>query len=423
MDERMKAWIKPPGVRTLILITNLIYIASLVIKMWLSNPEFFFENVFQTVNLFFYLYVVLSHFFLKNVRLYFLSSFLLILDLPVNFKSWLQNFLVYQLHISNITPGHLALLVLLALLILIVYRYKIVRYLQIFLFFFYIVSLFTITFGTKRIHSTRLKISGPVNAVSKNYYFLLFDEYPNEQVIKKYDLCNKNDYPAAILSKEGFTGDVHSFSNYVSTVRSTINFLTGSFQSGYNLNNAIHAIDTNAFSHGINYSFTAFSVLDDQNRPNSIFARYYFYNFNNLLTKTIIPRISGLWYKRGLGDFDDCDVYNANGLAKLSQLAKSARRHVVYIHFFTPHSYPLSYNQSITQRLQNANQWISKAVSVLNNNDPRGGVVIFSDHGLRGGPIPVKLWNRNILYYRNVEIDTALINKNGLVDLVKSIRY
>lgn len=419
----MKALMKPPGVRTLILITNLVYIVSLLIKMWLSNPEYFFESAFQAVNLLFYLYVLLSYFFIKSIRLYFLSSLVLVLDLPENIKPDLQNFLIYQLHISNITLAHLAILVLLASLIFMVYRYKIAGYLQIFLLFFYIISLFAITFRTKRIYSTRLKISAPVSAISKNYYFLLFDEYPNEQVIKEYHLSNKIDYPTSMLSKEGFTCDQHSFSNYISTVRSTINFLTGSFQARYNINNAIHALDSNVFMHGVNYSFSAFSMLDDQNRPNSIFSRYYFYNFNNLLTKTIIPWTVSLWYKRGMGDFNDCDVYNADALAKLDQLSKSAGHHVVYIHFFTPHSYPLSYGQSTAQRIQNADQWMLKTVSVLNSNDPNGGVIIFSDHGLRGGPIPLKFWNRNILYYRNVAIDTGLINKNGLVDLAKSIKY
>jgi hypothetical protein len=417
------ALMKPPAARTLILITNLVYIASLLIRMWLSNPEYFFESAFQVVNLIFYSYVLLSYFLIKNIRLYFLSSILLVLDLPVNVKPYLQNFLVYQLHVSNVTLAHVILLVLLALLIIIVYKYKISGYLQIFLLFFYTISLFNIAFQTKRIHSTRLKISAPVSAISKNYYFLLFDEYPNEQVIKEYNLSNKTDYPTSILSKEGFSCDQLSFSNYISTVRSTINFLTGSFQSKYNVNNAIHALDSNVFMHGANYSFSAFSVLDDRNRPNSIFSRYYFYNFNNLLTKTIIPWVVSLWYKRGMGDFNDCDVYNTDALAKLDQLSKPARQHVIYIHFFTPHDYPLSYGQSTAQRIQNANRYMLKAVHILNNNDPKGGVIIFSDHGLRGGPIPAKLWNRNILYYRNVAIDTGLTNKNGLVDLTKSIKY
>jgi|SRR5579863_1096465 len=417
------SWRKWPGARALILITNVVYIASILLKMYISNPSYFFENAFQTINLFFYLCVLLTYVFIKNVKLYFLSSLLLILDLPLNLKANLQDFLVYQLQISNIRLAHLALLALLALVVFIVCRYKITEYLQMFLLFFYVISLFVIVVQTKRIYSSPLKISGSVNTISKNYYFLLFDEYPNEQVIKKYDLCDKSDYPSSILSVEGFTCDQHSYSNYISTVRSTINFLTGSFQAKYNINNAIHALDSNVFTRGTTYSFTAFSVLDDRHRPNSLLPAYYFYTFNNLLVKTIIPWLVSLVDKRNAGDFTDCDAYNADAVAKLSALSKIKRTHLAYIHFFTPHYYPIVNNDPISQRIRNADQWMLDAIHVLNRNDPSAGVIIFSDHGLRKSFIPVKQWNRNILYFRNVTIDTGLVNKNGLVYLTKSIKY
>jgi len=268
-----------------------------------------------------------------------------------------------------------------------------------------------------------LKIGSPVNAISKNYYFLLFDEYPNEQIIRQYNLCPANDYPSSVLHQEGFTSDQHSYTNYISTVRSSINFLTGNFQAKYNINNAIHALDSNVFAHGNNYSFTAFSLMDNQNRPNSLLPRYYFYNFNNELLKTVIPWLVSLVDKRNAGDFTDCELYNADAVAKLAALSKVSRPHVAYIHFFTPHYYPIVNDEPESQRIRNANQWMLKAIRVINTSDPKAGVVIFSDHGLRKWNIPLKQWNRNILYYRNVVIDTALVNKNGLVDLAKSIKY
>lgn len=419
----MKALMKPPGARSLILITNLVYIASIFLRIYLSNAEYFFENALQIINLLFYVYVVLTYLFIKNVKLYFLSSLLLILDLPLNFKPRLQNLLVYQLHVGSLWAIHLTIIVLLALLIFVVCRYRVVWYFQIFLLFFYIVSLFAIIFQTKRIHSTRLTISAPVSAISKNYYFLLFDEYPSEQIIRQYNLCPPGGYPSVILSREGFTCDQHSYSNYISTVRSSINFLTGNFQAKYNINNAIHALDSNVFTHGTNYSFTAFSLMDDRNRPNSLLPRYYFYNFNNLLLKTIIPWLVSVVDRRNAGDFTDCELYNADAIAKLSALSKMNHPHVAYIHFFTPHYYPIVNDQPESQRIRNANQWILKAIRVLNSNDPKAGVIIFSDHGLRKWNIPFRQWNRNILYYRSVSIDTGLINKNGLVDLAKSIKY
>jgi hypothetical protein len=77
----------------------------------------------------------------------------------------------------------------------------------------------------------------------------------------------------------------------------------------------------------------------------------------------------------------------------------------------------------MSARIKNANQWMGKAIKLLDKNDPKAGVVIFSDHGLRAPYIPYKFWNKNILYFRNLKIDTGLVNKNGLVDLIKSINY
>jgi len=420
----MNSWLSSQrNVRLLILVTNLVYITSILLKMCLSNQAYFGENAFQLTNLFFYAWVVLSWLLIKDTRLYFLSSFLLILDLPANLKQKIQALLTGYLHISNPWLIHFCLLALLALFVFIIYRYKVMRYCQVFLLFFYLVSLFTIAFQTKRTYAAALHLSAPVSTVSKNYYFLLFDEYPNEQLLRQHKLCGPADYPGSFLPKEGFTGDQNSHTNYISTVRSTINFLTGSLQAGYNVDDAIDALDSNVFSHNSHYSFTAFSILDHHNRLNSLFAKYYFYNFNNLLTQKAIPWCISRFSKRGAGDYTDCDAYNTDAFAKLEDVAKSGKPHVAYIHFFTPHTYPLVRGLPISVRIQNANQWMLKCISAINRNDPGAGVIIFSDHGLREQNIPFKLWNRNLLYYRNVSIDTALVNRLGLVALSKSIKY
>ncbi|HWD87140.1 MAG TPA: hypothetical protein VG367_03370 [Mucilaginibacter sp.] len=416
------ALIPAKKVRALILTTNLVYIASLVLKMRISNPAYFFENAFRTTNLLFYGYVLLSWLLIRSNKLYFLSSFLLILDLPVNLKQQIQNFLLVHLHLS-VWLYHGLLLLLLALFIFFVYRYKVMGYFQVFLLFFYLASLLIIVFQTKTTRATTLYLGQPVSSISKNYYFLLFDEYPGEKVISEYGLCEKPDYPSSFLPKQGFTGDQNSYSNYLSTVRSTINFLTGSLQSGYNVNDAIDAIDSNVFTRRANYSFTAFSVLDKYNRPNSLFERYYFYNFNNLLTRQLIPWCISRFSRRGAGDYTDGDVYNGDALAKLGELLKGRQPHIAYIHFFTPHIYPLVRGEPSAQRIHNANEWMLKAINAVTKNDPKAGVIIFSDHGWRAISIPAIQRNLNLLYYRNVVIDTSLVNKNGLVDLTKSIKY
>jgi len=420
----MNSWLSSPKkVRLLILMTNMVYITSILLKMSLSNPAYFAENAFQLTNLFFYAYVVLSWVLIKDIKLYFLSSFLLILDLPVNLERKTQTLLAAQLHINNPWLIYLCLLALLVLFILIIYRYRVMEYCQVFLLFFYLVSLLNIAFQTKRTYASALHLSDPVNTISKNYYFLLFDEYPNEQLLQQYKLCEPADYPGSFLPKEGFTGDRNSHTNYISTVRSTINFLTGSLQAGYNVDDAIDALDSNLFTHNSHYSFAAFSILDGHNRPNSLFARYYFYNFNNLLTQKVIPWCISRLSKRGAGDYTDCNAYNADALTKLEELSNWQRAHVAYIHFFTPHTYPRVRGEPFSMRIQNANQWMLKCISVINRNDPKAGIIIFSDHGLREPSIPFKLWNRNLLYYRNVAVDTTLVNKLGLVALAKSIKY
>jgi hypothetical protein len=330
---------------------------------------------------------------------------------------------VASLHLSIPWVIHIILLLLLVLFIFIVYRYKVAAYFQVFLLFFYVVSLAVIVFQTKTIRASRLRISQPVSTISKNYYFLLFDEYPGERVIEQYQLCRKPDHPSSFLPKQGFTGDQDSYSNYLSTVRSSINFLTGSLQGGYNVNDAIDVLDSNIFTHGANYSFTSFSILDSRNRPNSLFSRYYFYNFNNLLTQKIIPWCISRFSRRGAGDYTDCDAYNRDALAKLDKLSRSGKAHVTYIHFFSPHSYPLVRNEPISQRIHNANEWMLKAINAIDKNDPDSGVILFSDHGLRELYIPLKQRHLNLLYYRNTIIDTALINQYGLVSLTKSIKY
>ncbi len=415
------------NLKTLILVTNLIYVASILLKIFISNPGFFFENAFQVVNLFFYLYMVLSYIFIKNVKLYFLSSLFLILDLPVNLKPQLLNFLIWHFNIAGILGHqfviHLVTLLILGLFIYFIFKFKALEYLQIFLLFFYTVSLVMIVFQTKRIYATPLQMGDRVHTISKNYYFLLFDEYPNERMIKKYNLCSATDYPSPILSKEGFNEDQDVYSNFISTVRSTTTFLTGKFQPNYNINNTIAAINNNVFTTGTNYSFSSFTIFDGENRPNSLFSRYYFYNFNNYLTQKIIPFLVSLFDKRGVGNYSNCEVYNVNAIGRLDELSKATRPHVVYIHFFTPHYYPIVNGESESQRIHNANQWMLKAINTLNKNDPKAGVIIFSDHGLRAQNIPFKQWNRNMLYFRNAVVDTSMVNKNGLVDLVKSIKY
>ena len=57
LDEMLKRF-RLSNIRTLILITNCLYILAVLLKMYKSNSEYFFESALQAVNLFFYLYEI-----------------------------------------------------------------------------------------------------------------------------------------------------------------------------------------------------------------------------------------------------------------------------------------------------------------------------------------------------------------------------
>ncbi len=362
-------------INLLIFVTNVIYIASSLMAIYKNNSEFFFENAFQVVDVIFYSFVLLSFLFIKNEKLYFLVSLFLILDLPVNLKLSLQNLLIKYLSFAGGSTDQLLTYTLLFFIfgsvVFLVLKFNALRYLQIYLLVFYSISLVNISFHAKKANDPSLHIRGQVSLISKNYYFFLFDEYPNEQIIRKYNLCAPSDYPSVLLGKEGFINDQNVYSNFISTERSTLTFLTGSFQDDYNVNKTIHAIDDNAFTKGSNYSFYTYSLFDNQNRPNSEFSVFYFKDFNNLSTRKLIPFFIKLFTGKGVGRSTDWDVYNAGAIGRLNVLSRINSPRVVYMHFFTPHIYPLVWGQPMAARIKNANQWMLKAIKLLDANDPK----------------------------------------------------
>jgi hypothetical protein len=313
-------------IKLLIFGTDLIYIASALLAIYKNNSEFFLENAFQAVDIIFYCFVLLSFLLVKNEKLYFFISLFLIVDLPVNLKLFLQALLIKYLNFAGGTANQLLTYFLLfcifGLVVFLALKFTALRYLQMYLLVFYSISLINISFRTKKANDPSLVVSGKVTSVSKNYYFFLFDEYPNEQIIRKYKLCDTPAYPSVLLDKEGFINDQNVYSNFISTERSTLTFLTGSFQTDYNVNKTIHAIYNNAFTKGSNYSFYTYSLFDNENRPNSEFSVFYFKDFNNLSTRKLIPSAIKFFTEKGVGRATDWDVYNAGAVGKLAALSK-----------------------------------------------------------------------------------------------------
>ena len=171
------------------------------------------------------------------------------------------------------------------------------------------------------------------------------------------------------------------------------------------------------------YNFYLISIFDEINRPNSLISTQFFEGYTNLSTRYILPYLFHYFHKRGIGNFTDYDDYHLFAINELNSISIMDDKHIVFIHFFTPHIYPFVENQSFTKRIQNANSWMKSSIKIMEKNDPSAGIIILSDHGLRWTEIPQKLWNKNILFYKNIEIDTTLVNKIGLVGLFGATKF
>jgi len=62
-------------------------------------------------------------------------------------------------------------------------------------------------------------------------------------------------------------------------------------------------------------------------------------------------------------------------------------------------------------------------VNTIEKNNKSAGVLIISDHGLRLNHIPKDQWNKNIMYYKNIEIDTFPLVKDGLTQTLNNIKF
>ncbi len=92
----------------------------------------------------------------------------------------------------------------------------------------------------------------------------------------------------------------------------------------------------------------------------------------------------------------------------------------MYVHFFTPHSYPLVEAESIQERTYNANSFMHTSINLISKNDSLASVIILSDHGLRKPYIPASDHNKNLLFYKNISLDTAAIRNKGIVAIFKN---
>lgn len=385
-----------------------------------SNNDYFISNVTQLNYLIFYIFFCLINilFFSKPKWLLFISIIFFQIYF-FQFKQNLQaslltlNYSIFQCHII-ISISLLIIIILLYFIIIIKQRLKEV------IVFLAINLIFT------QYDYFKLSISSPNNnfilknnylKINKNLYVFLLDEYPSNMVIKKYFNKDVKYHIGYSLSNYKFKTLKTTYSNYNNTESSTLSILTANLPKDPNINQTIAALKKNVFSKGENFEYYYFSIFDDKNRPNSLVQTQFFNGLNNITIRYIIPFFVHLTTKRGSGNFTDYDDYNENAYLHLKEIVSINNLHVLYQHLYTPHYFPLVENQSFGDRMKNANFFILRSVKYIQENDPKAGIIILSDHGYRDHKIPLKFHNRNILYYKNVQIDTAAISKFGIYKL------
>jgi hypothetical protein len=212
------------------------------------------------------------------------------------------------------------------------------------------------------------------------------------------------------------------YSNYNNTELSTTSFLTGKHQQKMNINKTIAALNNNVFTLQKDYKFNIVSVFDNKARPNSLVSVMFFKGNNSLLKRYLLPFCLQFFKPNTNGLFTNFEIYHNKIIDKLKTITKTKQKNVSFFHFYTPHNYPLVEKQSLEKRIENANYWIKKSIEIILKNDSSAGIIILSDHGLRLKSIPEDDWNKNIMYYKNISIDTFIIKKKGLIELTRAIK-
>jgi hypothetical protein len=199
--------------------------------------------------------------------------------------------------------------------------------------------------------------------------------------------------------------------------------LTGALHDSVAINNVIDATENNMFSQGKNYSFHVFSIFDKTNRPNSLVTTQFFRGLNSIMSRYVAPYLISNFSTRGVGNFTNYTDYHTALIKELQDVTRLRGYKVFFGHFYTPHYYPRAINENLNERLKDANNWINSAIEIVRNRDSSASILIISDHGLRLNRLPASDYNKNILYYKNLNIDTISLGTSGLYKLIESIDF
>lgn len=255
--------------------------------------------------------------------------------------------------------------------------------------------------------------------VKRNCYILMFDEYPSQHIINTF-LHHKDLFLDDFVKKENFYHLKNVKSNYIKTEMSIPSILNGKLSHHYKVRDAINSLSKNQFS--TKNQFIGYSLFDEFNSRDAINNSNFIHSLNSLATRYFLPLFISLIDSKGHGVFFNIDQYHKNAFDLLEKTShyRGFKKQVVFIHFFTPHGHLFSKRKNILGRIEEANSFMVRAVNIINKNDANSSLIILSDHGYRGSKVPQYFWYNNILLYRNIKVDSTLVNKQGIYKLFKA---
>jgi hypothetical protein len=247
----------------------------------------------------------------------------------------------------------------------------------------------------------------------KNCYILLFDEYPSQYVINTY-LHHKDLFLDNFSVKEKFRQLKKVRSNYTNTEMSIPSILYGKKSNHFKVRDAINSLIINQFSS--KNKFVGYSFFDESNSRDAINNSNFIHSINSFVTRYFFPLLIRLVDGKGHGVFYNIEEYHKNAFEFLDKSShyRGLKKQVVFIHFFTPHDQVFSKRKNMLDRIQEANEYMVKSINIINKNDPNASVVIMSDHGYRGIEVPQYYTYNSLLMYKNIIIDTNVVNKQGI---------
>lgn len=253
----------------------------------------------------------------------------------------------------------------------------------------------------------------------KNCYILLFDEYPSQYVINTF-LNHQDLFLDNFCVKEKFRQLKKVQSNYTNTEMSIPSILYGKKSNHFKVRDAINSLSKNQFS--TKNQFIGYSLFDEFNSRDAINNSNFIHSLNSLATRYFLPLFISLIDSKGHGVFFNIDQYHKNAFDLLEKTShyRGIKKQVVFIHFFSPHGHLFSKRKNILGRIEEANSFMVRAVNIINKNDANSSLIILSDHGYRGSKVPQYFWYNNLLLYRNIKVDSTLVNKQGIYKLFKA---